>query len=327
MGFSPSWSKQEISTARQIIGEHTDLASAIAAVEDRLGRSIHPSTLRRAFAKHGHNGPASYLKRPSLQVVGSRDPGSAAHKADREKTIIVCPDTHVPYHDPVAWAVFLDAARKLRPDVLVMIGDFADCYSISSHTKSPTRRHRFVEELDVVNEKLDELCALRIPRIIWTEGNHEDRLSRLIAEKVPELDGMVRTLQEYLKTAERGIEWVPYREGINIGKMFFTHDVGRCGVNAARQSLLDVGGNVCFGHSHRGAVAYQGTTKGKNHVALNVGWLGDYNEIGYQHKIRALRDWQHAFGVVDLDENGCAWAQIVPVVHGAAMVRGQRVAA
>ncbi|HVG83200.1 MAG TPA: metallophosphoesterase [Vicinamibacterales bacterium] len=263
----------------------------------------------------------TFVERPSLIKVAASDPD--AHS----QTILVCPDTHVPYHDPVAWAVFIAAAKKLRPDVLVIIGDFADCESISSHTKDPQRRQLLVDELDVVREKLDELGALRIPRTIWTEGNHEFRLKRAVAERAPELDGMVRTLEEYVGVPERGIEWVPYRRGVNIGRMLFTHDVGRCGVYAARQSLLDVGGNVCFGHSHRAAVAYQGTTKGEGHVSLNVGWLGSYDDIGYLHQVRARRDWQHAFAVIDLDETGCVWGQVIPIVNGGAMVRGQKVAA
>jgi hypothetical protein len=272
---------------------------------------------------------SEFFQKPAADrtFVMREEPKGPPTFSGREQTILVCPDTHVPYHDPVAWEVFLNVARKVRPDVLVLIGDFADCEAISSHTKSPTRRHRVVEELDVVNEKLDEIDALRIPRKIWTEGNHERRLTRIVAEKVPELDGMVRTLQEYLKVKERGIEWIPYFEGINVGRMYFTHDVGRCGVNTARQSLLDVGGNVSVGHSHRASVAYQGTTKGEGHVCLNVGWLGSYAEISYLHKARALRDWQHAFGLIDMDEHGCVWGQVIPIVNEMAMVRGQKVAA
>ncbi len=280
-------------------------------------QAVPSSAVRPGVLVSAVTADRAFIDRPKVQPDNS----------GREQTILVCPDTHVPYHDPAAWEVFLNVARKLRPDVLVMIGDFADCYAISSHLKSPTRRHRFIEELDVVNEKLDELCALRVPRMVWTAGNHEARSTKIVAERVPELDGLVRTLPEYLRVAERGIEWVPYRQGINIGRMFFTHDVGRCGVYAARQSLIDVGGNVTFGHSHRAAVAYQGTAKGEGHVSLNVGWLGSYDEIDYVHAIRARRDWQHAFGLVDMDETGCVWGQVIPIVNEVAMVRGQRVAA
>lgn len=329
----------ELSAAIEILRQYDRVIDALPAIEYALQRRVSERWLREAMGRAGLGSPSSHLRKPvfaapadrakvpALAPIEKPSPLPVAQSSGTEQTILVCPDTHVPYHDPVAWSVFLNVARKLRPDVLVIIGDFADAYAISSHTKSPTRRHRFVEELDAVNEKLDELDSLRIPRKIWTEGNHENRLSRLIAEKVPELDGMVRTLQEYLRVAERGIEWVPYRQGINVGRMFFTHDVGRCGVYAARQSLLDVGGNVCFGHSHRAAVAYQGTSKGEGHVSLNVGWLGSYDEIDYLHAIRARRDWQHSFGIVDLDETGCVWGQVVPIVNERAVVRGQKVAA
>ncbi len=361
MGLNVDWTPEDYRVAQEELGSgrHGTVDAARVAISARLGRNVGRSTLGDRFKVSGLLSPAHYLRTPSagphrqlsplVEAIRQESVGPSVAKAqptaDRtfverapvkiatsdpdahSQTVLVCPDTHVPYHDPIAWAVFIAAAKKLRPDVLVIIGDFADAYSISSHTKNPQRRQLLVDELDVVQEKLDELDALRIPRTIWTEGNHENRLRRLVAEKVPELDGMVKTFEEYLRTSDRGIEWVPYRQSVSIGRMLFTHDVGRCGVYAARQSLLDVGGNVCFGHSHRAAVAYQGTTKGEGHVALNVGWLGSYDDLEYMHQVRARRDWQHAFGVVDLDETGCVWGQVIPIVNGGAMVRGQKVAA
>ena len=108
-----------------------------------------------------------------------------------------------------------------------------------------------------------------------------------------------------------------------INNVAYTHDLGRSGVNSARQTLLDLGGNVVFGHTHRGAVVYQGEVKGSAHFALNVGWLGDVKAIDYLHRARALRDWQLGFGTVIHDGPKRAFARFHPIVGGRVEVDGQ----
>jgi len=253
-----------------------------------------------------------------VQVVGT-----AGKKTTR---ILIISDLHVPYHDIAAWECVLQVIRETKPDVVVIIGDFADMYSISSHPKSLDRKMNFVIERDAVNAALDQLrsAAGANCRIVWTEGNHEDRITRYLQSSAPELGGIKEIRAEGLfKVRERNIEWVPYRSEIKIGNCSFTHDVGRCGVNTARQSLLDFGGNLVVGHSHRGCIAYQGEIKGSSHFCLNVGWLGDVNAIDYIHRARAKRDWQLGFGLVDQDETGYSWAQFIPVLNGRCVVDGK----
>jgi predicted phosphodiesterase len=253
---------------------------------------------------------SSFTARPDHGVVGS-----AVTK------IMVCPDVHVPYQDELAWSTFLRAVEVVKPDALVLIGDFADCLSVSFHPKTPERKICLKAEIEAVNFELDRVGRLGVPRVIYCGGNHEFRTERYLAEKAPELFGMI-TIQDLLRVKERGWEWVPYKQWIRIGKTAFTHDVERCGVNATRQSLLDFGGNLVFGHSHRGGIAYQGTVEGDQHVAMNVGWLGSYAAIDYRNAARAKRDWQHGFGIVYQDSAGYSWMQFVPVLSGRCIVDG-----
>lgn len=252
---------------------------------------------------------------------------SSSHVKPAAKTsrILVIPDMHVPYHDARVWATILAAVKASKPETIVIIGDFADCYAVSSHPKSLDRKADFAAEIDVVNTELDRLQKVAGPecRIIFCEGNHEDRITRYLQSRAPELGGLHGMRAAGLfRARDRGIAWVPYRRHIKIGRCSFTHDVGRCGVNTARQSLIDFGGNLVVGHSHRGGVAYQGEAKGANHFCLNVGWGGDVDEIDYVHRIRAKRDWAHGFGVVDQDSAGYSWGQFVPVISGRCVLDG-----
>ncbi len=240
--------------------------------------------------------------------------------------IVIVSDLHSPYHDKAAWSCLLQVIRETKPETVVVIGDFADCLAISSHPKSLDRKHDFALEIEGVNRALDELreSSGSTCRIVYTQGNHEDRITRYLQSSAPELGGIKELRAEGLfKIKERGIEWVPYRDSIKIGNCSFTHDVGRCGVNTARQSLLDWGGNLVVGHSHRGGLAFQGEAKGSSHFCLNVGWLGDVESVDYQHKMRCRRDWQCGFGIVDQSPSGFSWPQFVPVLNGECVVDGK----
>lgn len=245
--------------------------------------------------------------------------------ASIKEYIIVIPDVHVPYHDKDAWRLALKVVAEYEPTEVVIIGDFLDCYCVSSHLKTPStvvtnkgrrqlRRDSLESEIAAGRKALTQLRnAAGDAKITYCEGNHEYRLTRYLAERAPAMlpFGQMKTL---LNLQELDIDWIPYRQSYSVGKMDFTHDVGRAGVNAARQSLLDYGGNLTFGHTHKLGTAYEGTQHGPPHVALNVGWLGNVNAIDYKHQTKAKKHYQLGFGIVETDTQGNAYANAIPIV-------------
>lgn len=241
-----------------------------------------------------------------------------------ERTLVI-PDTHAPFHDKVAVRCMLAAARAMKPDNIVIIGDFADFYAVSQHAKTPGRKADIAWEIDQVNKLLDQVDALNPRgRKLFCSGNHEYRMDRYIRDKAPELFGVRgTTVPEQLRIKRRGWQWVPYMEYARLGKVAYTHEVGRCGKNAAAQSLADFGGNLVVGHNHRGNVAYQGTVKDGGRFCMTVGHLSDLKQVDYMHRARAERDWEHGFGIIDQDAKGIAWAQFIPIIYGRCIVDRQ----
>ena len=247
------------------------------------------------------------------------------HKPARQgvtRTLVI-PDCHCPYEDALAFDTMLAAARVYRPDIAVIIGDFADCYAVSAHPKPPERRSNLAWEIAEVNKRLDQIGRLGARRVIYCAGNHEYRFDRFIRDKAPELFGVAPNIQTLFRVRERGWEWVPYMRTIKVGKVAYTHELGRCGVNTARQTLLDYGGNIVVGHSHRAGVSYQGTIDDGGRVCMNVGWLGSVAEIDYAHHARAERDWEHGFGTVEQDRGGVAWMTFIPIIQGRCIIDGR----
>lgn len=234
--------------------------------------------------------------------------------------ILVIPDSHHPYADARAAALALAVAKHLKPQIIVFIGDFVDCYAISAHEKDPARSGRLQQEVDTARKELHKYDGLSDSRVLL-EGNHEFRLLRYLGTRAPELYGLVE-MHELLGLQRR--EYIPYRRVHTIGKMAFSHDFGYAGKTAAQQSLEAYGGNICFGHTHRGAVVYDGNTRGERHVALNVGWLGSLKHIDYMHTAQT-RAWQHGVGLVQQDSRGTSYASFMPFVRGTCNVLGTQV--
>jgi predicted phosphodiesterase len=234
---------------------------------------------------------------------------------------MVWPDTHAPYHSEVAVSVALNVLKTIKPDALVILGDFFDCYSVSRFPKDPSRKSKLRDELDGGIPILDEIEAVGIKDVHFLKGNHEVRIEALIAAQAPALDGMI-SIRDELRIDERGWHWTDYKKSLKLGHMLYSHDFGRHGVHAGYQGLMDIGGNICFGHTHKLGTQYRGY-----HTALNCGWLGDVEMVDYRHADIAKREYQLGFGLVDEDEDGCVWPQAVAIVNDSAMVRGRRITA
>jgi predicted phosphodiesterase len=238
------------------------------------------------------------------------------------KKLWLIPDCHHPYADMRAWYLMLEAAKEFRPDILVTLGDFADFYAVSDHSKNPNRVRQLEVEVDAVNARLDELDALGVQEKAFVEGNHEDRLNRFLSIRAPEVYNMMR-VRDLFRLPERKWTYVPYRQHVQIGKLYLTHDTGRVGPRAHQQSMDDFQDSVVIGHTHRIGYAVVGNAKGKPHVGAMFGWLGSVEEVDYMHRIKALRDWSLGFGYGYLEPNGCVHLRPVPIVDYTCVVDGK----
>ncbi|MGL4809299.1 MAG: metallophosphoesterase, partial [Giesbergeria sp.] len=284
-------------------------ARLIGRPYDGKSEGRHSSTAYAASITPGHSREVDappttrtgHESKPAVEVCATPAAVPSSHgcrvraPAGVVERVFVIPDVHVPYHSVQAWHVALEAAKAFKPHHIVSLGDFADFYSVSSHIKHPMRRGGLAEEVAAVNAELDKIQAIGADRVTLIQGNHERRLSTFLATKAPELFGMVSTA-ELFRVKERGWGYVPYQQTLQIGRLNLTHDVGHCGMNAHRLSRQAYEGNTVIGHTHRLAVEYVGSAKGKGHVGAMLGWLGDPAEIDYMHSAKAAA-WQHGFGL------------------------------
>ena len=236
--------------------------------------------------------------------------------------ILIVPDTHAPYHDKRAWRLMMEVAQSFKPHTIVHQGDIVDCYSLSAHSKDPSRVSRWEVERLAGVELRSDLDSLKAKRKVFTEGNHEYRLQRFIEAKAPELDGRLNMDTE-LGFTENGWEYVPYREHAKVGKVYFTHDTGNSGKYTTARAMETFGHSVAIGHHHQMQYAIQGDATGKYIVGAQFGWLGDPKQADYMHRIKALRSWSLGFGLGYKDTDGVVFLTPIPIVNYRCCVEGR----
>ena len=224
----------------------------------------------------------------------------------------VISDAHWPFHDlrrdgdgnySGAYLTAIEWLRNCGIDTLLLNGDMMDCYNLSSHEKVENNRS-WKWELDaarVMVKHLRQFFGDKV-RIVYREGNHEERLKRYLAQKAKELEGTI-VLEEMLGLHEQGIEWVDERAKVKAGKLWIDHGhewFGGGGVNPARNYRMKAVDNVMVGHVHKTSTdLFRRPLDGTFIAGWSVGCLCDLNP-----RYAPRNNWNHGVALVELEAQG-----------------------
>lgn len=193
--------------------------------------------------------------------------------------------------DHLAWCG--EYILKMRPDVIVQIGDFADMPSLCSYDegKKSFEGRRYKADIAAVQKGmgllLGPLHRLWVkqkkksynPRLVLTLGNHCDRITRAI-EAEPKLEGVLSL--EDLRYKEWGWEVYPFLQPVTIDGIVYNHyfPTGQMGhpCGTAR-SILNKYHMSCFaGHMQGRDIAYARRADGKTITAIIAGSFYQHDE-------------------------------------------------
>jgi predicted phosphodiesterase len=239
------------------------------------------------------------------------------------KKVLIIPDTHIPYHDKRAFDTMLQAGKAFKPTDVIILGDFVDFYAVSSHNKDPKRALELKNEITETIKALELVKGLGATNNVFIAGNHEDRLTRYLQQKAPELYDIIN-IPSVLELNRIGFKYVPYRQHYNIGKLYATHDVGSAGESAIKRAAEAFKRNIITGHTHRLASIVQSSVEGVSHMSASFGWLGDKKEIDYLAAIKVTKDWQLGFGIAYIDEKtDYCYITPVPIIDYTCVIEGK----
>jgi predicted phosphodiesterase len=216
---------------------------------------------------------------------------------------LVLSDTHFPYHDRRTIHLAVKEAKRRRARGVLLNGDIMDCHELSRWSKSP-KDPRYPDEVKLGREFLAWLRRqLPRARIVWKDGNHEERLYNYLIDKAPALFGLI-SLPELLHFEKHGIEYVTDRRVIRLGKLHVIHGHEyqpqiQTPVNAARGLFLRAKSVAICGHFHQSSHHREPTISGKPQAAWSVGCACDLHP-----RYMPLNKWNLGFALVHLSKDG-----------------------
>jgi hypothetical protein len=208
-----------------------------------------------------------------------------------------------------------EVRNRQKPDVIVIIGDWADMPSLSSYDKGKksfegrTYRNdilaandglqRLMAPIDAETARLEKAHRPRWkPRKVVTLGNHENRINRAI-ETQRELDGLISTNDLFFK--QWGFEVYPFMEVVTVDGIAYSHyfasGVKQLPVSTARALLQKKYMSCIAGHlqGYDIATAYRGDGARLTAIIAGSCYLHDEAYMGPQGN-------KHFRGVVMLNE-------------------------
>ncbi len=226
---------------------------------------------------------------------------------------IVLPDLHMPFHDKRLLQCWLDRLGSRIWDGVDIIGDMIDCYTLSRFDTNPMRKDNFQQEVDEAHELLREVRSERPDADIrYSEGNHEDRLRKILWGKAAALAHIRNlTIPHLLGLKDLDIKWHSTQNPYKIRGLWFTHgDLLRkhAGMSARAKSEA-IHGPVIIGHTHRQGWSPQTTWEGVDD-AYEVGHMADPTQLDY---VRTMFNWQSGWAEVFFKGN-IHWVDFYRVV-------------
>jgi predicted phosphodiesterase len=212
-------------------------------------------------------------------------------------------DVHIPYHSEVAFEAAVKSLKQSKIDTLLINGDFADFYQVSRHQRDPNHRKLSVE-LKLVIEGLEWLRS-EFPKqkIIYKQGNHEERWDHFIWNRAPEIYDLAAVrLDELLQLKRLKIEMVgdnpimlgklPVLHGHELGKSIFSP------VNPARGAFLRTHHTVLVGHSHQTSSHADTDMFHTETFIWSTGCLCDLTPA-----YAKINRWNHGFAFVEVSQD------------------------
>lgn len=215
-------------------------------------------------------------------------------------------DVHLPYGDEEAIEQMFTSLKSERPELLVLGGDLCDFYKVSRYTKSPFNEVTLQNEIDETVAFLKKCRKLmKKGRIVWLEGNHEERLSKFLLNNAPELMHLrALDIAELFQLDKYNVEFMRDTEMFYEDDFLFRHGhemMGMSGVpgNNARKGIATYHTNYIQGHVHKANIIHE-----SNFIETYVGVENPCLCTIDHAYMKGSAKWQQGWTIGEQDEEG-----------------------
>jgi predicted phosphodiesterase len=234
---------------------------------------------------------------------------------EKDMTILVGSDAHYEINTvTTAHLAFVELAKQLQPDVIVLNGDLLDGSSISRHAPLGWEERPTVQqELETVGQRLDEIeKASPSSRRHWVMGNHDSRFDMKLADALPQYKGVAG-----FSLREQFPAWIfstsLWIEGAERPIMIRHKPIG-AGITGGHRTTLMSGTHTVSGHTHHQEAKpfsdYTGTRLG-----IQLGTMAEPNQPTFDYTEDSPKNWSSGFAVLSIKNNYLLQPEFVRI-HG-----------
>jgi len=201
-----------------------------------------------------------------------------------QSKVLIISDLHIPYQDNKAIELALQYGIDKGANCVLINGDLLDMPNHSRFEKD-WRMRTTTQEFDSVRQFLVSLRkAFPKAKIVFKEGNHDDRWERWLYVKAPEIfDDPEFKLDVRLRLGELNIDHVKDKRIIKIGKLSVLHGHelpgGAGGVNPSRSTFLKTISSCVVGHYHKTSTHVETAMNGDTISVHSTGCLCGLNPL------------------------------------------------
>jgi len=225
------------------------------------------------------------------------------YKIDTPGAWAVLSDIHLPYHDKRTIEAAVREAERRNVAGVILNGDTLDFYQISRFSRDPSKP-RVKNEIEKGRQLLAWLRS-KFPRarLVFKEGNHDERLKNFLSERAPELFDLDDLhLPNLLRAADVGVEWVGDRRVMQLGKLPVIHGheyQGGGGVMPARWLFIRAWSSALCGHFHQPSHFPVTSLDGREMGVWSTGCACFLNPY-YRRK----NPWRHGYAMIEVGAGG-----------------------
>lgn len=260
-----------------------------------------------------------------------------------------------PFHDDAAMAVFVDAALKMQPDKIQILGDFLDLASQGRFAQEASFAQTTQESLNRGHQFLATLrAAAPDAEIVVIEGNHDKRMQNFIEANAVAAFGLKRaglpdswpvmSLPYLLRLDELNVQYVDAYPAATDWDNDTTRNIHGTKANSrgstTSQYVFELPHlNTWAGHTHRVEVTYRSVMGARGEAvesySANPGCLcrvdgavpsvnGAIGADGTAARI--VENWQQGFGLAYYNDTE-SWPSVYRIRNGVALMGGMELAA
>lgn len=234
----------------------------------------------------------------------SKKPSAVSKKSS---LVAIVSDIHFDLHDVPTWRAFRKWHKEIRPDKLVVLGDFVDLGMMSHYVQDVNSPVFAIPQIKMFIKEMNEMVN-EAGEIVVVQGNHDDRWDKLILGQLGPMvkDAIGLSLKEQcqFQGLDKRVKWLvedTVNKGIKCGPFFLRHghhqQKGKFGGGgkhlAANRIMKSLGKNEVFGHHHKVQMFCQ-TALDKTAIAIANGHMSADPQYDKDP------DWQRGFTVLEL---------------------------